>query len=75
MSKKKKSVDSLKHFKLPGNNNRLPKPTAPQDPPVVQLTLANAPLWQAKFLEGLRDETKGVKEELAGIRKFLESHV
>jgi len=70
---KKKQVSSMKNFKLPGNN-RLPKVATPETQPVIKLTPENAPLWIAKFLEGVRDETRGVKEELAGIRKFLEKH-
>lgn len=71
---KKRQVDSLKRFVLPGKNDKLPKPATPQPPPVIQLTTENAPLWIAKFLEGTRDEMHGVREELAAIRKFLESH-
>lgn len=55
-------VNSDKQLKLNG------KDRIPAAPPVkVELTLANAPMYQAKFLEG-------ILIELQKLNKFLETH-
>ena len=59
MTKVRKTLNQ----KQPGNN-RLKKTKNPalQSTPQVQLTLANAPIYQAKFLEGIRDELRKLNE-------------
>lgn len=60
-------ANSNKRFKLPGNN-RNPNPTPPVTRPgVVTLDAQNAPLWQAKFMEEIRDE-------LRKMNRFFEAH-
>jgi len=55
-----------KHFRLPGNNRKI---ATPPPPAPIQLTLANASLWQAKFMEEIRNEFRilnaQIKEALA----------
>jgi hypothetical protein len=54
-------VNSERNLKL-GGNGKTPAP-----PQRVELTLANAPMYQAKFLEG-------ILIEFQKLNKFLETH-
>lgn len=57
-------VKKNKRFTLMGNNQ---KPVVPQKPAPIQLTLANAPLWQAKFTEEIRNELRILNNSLEKI--------